>query len=595
MNLTKLAAVQTIEFDIDIETTDIFDQQKSLEEARILIQELNERSLHENKQHKHIELADDYWELFNPIRGNSEDIDFSFINELDFIKHSKKGEIKNVLKCWTLDRLINDQLTAATVQTYFLHVKDSIILTNLFSASKVQSYVENIKSLLLADIVKNQIVSSVLNFLSFYNSITSVELFSEALYGLKSNLKLESKSRTIPSGLDILRFSSILEDYFSVTESKKIEYLHYFPILLWWKITTIIPLRPFEFCSIEPSCLITDNKKYYLKLPRIKGEKFYKRNVRRKQIVDRILVPTEIKDLIQEYNSLIDKFNHTSRKTFISREVYDLTLPSGESSHKRKRSNDSFLSTDLQNLLERFYKNVVKPKYGLSYTHIPPIGKKSIKDDSNNDADIVRVRPIDSRHIAFINMLAQGWSKPEIARFGGHLLLSTQASYQNHQEYWIEIETRKLMQYFKLGSKVFSAEDTNNKDSFIVTARIDSAFKKKFILKPPTTQFRKPLKIGYCTDEKQLCKTHCYHCKYWRLTVEELEERSDELKAFLSECDHNIAGLFAFLKDLNRFIFKDEELNPEIAENILSTQKKLDDEIFKRASFLYNVEQSQVN
>jgi hypothetical protein len=594
MNLTKLAAVQTIEFDIDIETADIFDQQKSLEEALFLIQELNERSFHENKHHKHIELADDYWRLFNPIRGNSEDIDFSFINELDFLIHSRKGEIKNVLKCWTLDRLINDQLTAATVQTYFHHVKEAIFLTDLFFTNKVESYVEHIKNLLLADGVKNQIVSSVLSFLSFYNSIPSAQLYSDALYGIKSNLKLESKSRTIPSGLDILRFSSILEDYFNVTNSRNIEYLHYFPLLLWWKITTIIPLRPFEFCSIEPNCLISDNKNYYLKLPRLKGEKFYKRNVRRKQIVDRLLVSTEIKQLIQEYSFLIEDFNHTSRETLISREVYDLTLPSGDSSHKRKRSNDFFLSTDLQNLLERFYKNIVKPKYGLSYTHLPPTGKKSNKDYGDNVADIVRVRPIDTRHIAFINMLAQGWSKPEIARFGGHLLLSTQASYQNHQEYWIDIETRKLMQHFKLGSKVFSAEDAN-KDSFTLSTRVDSAFKKKFILQPPTTLIRKPLKIGYCTDANQLCRTHCYHCEYWRLTVEELEERSDELKAFISECDHNITGLFAFLKDLNRFIFKDEELNPEIAEKILSTQKKIDDELFKRASFLYNVEQSKVN
>src|SRR5690606_19336763 len=134
----------------------------------------------------------------------------------------------------------------------------------------------------LADGSKYQIVASVLSFLSFYNNLPTVEQYTEALYKILNNLKFEKKTRIIPSGKDILNFSYIVEDYFKVEDDSQKDYLHYFPLLLWWRITTVIPLRPFEFCSIVPDCLIYENDKCYLKLPRLKGEKSYKRNVRRK-------------------------------------------------------------------------------------------------------------------------------------------------------------------------------------------------------------------------------------------------------------------------------------------------------------------------
>lgn len=596
MNLEKLAAAQSVDIYIDLETVNIFDHQQSIKEAKHLVQLLNERSFQENTLHKQIDFSDDYWGLFNPIRGCSEDIDFTFINDIKFHKHIKAEDLRTALKCWVLDRLINDRLSAASVQTYFSHVKDAIIRTHVFLLNEVVPYTEYIKNLSLADGPKHQIVSSVLNFLSFYNNIPTVEQYTEELYKILNNLKPESKTRIIPSGMDILRFSSIIDDFFQVENSNQKDYLHYFPLLLWWRITTVIPLRPFEFCAISPDCLIYEDDKCYLKLPRLKENISYKRNVRRKQIVDKIQIPSHIEGLIQEYTRLVENYDHKTRRTLISRKVYDLTLPAGESGFKRKRTNDSFLSSDLQYLLERFYSNIINRQYGLSYTVLTPVGKKSSnKTYADQNADLIKVRPIDSRHIAFINMLAQGWSKPEIARFGGHLLLKTQANYQNHQEYWIEIETRKLMQHFKLGMKISEVKNDadNNKDSYTLSVRLDSAFKKKFILRPPATKSRKSLKLGYCTDPMQLCKTHCFHCDYWRLTTEEFETRSEELKAFIDECDHTIAGLFSFLKDLNRFVFE-EELNPEIAEKILSTQKKIDDEIFKRASLLYNMERSLV-
>nr|WP_145403088.1 hypothetical protein [Paenibacillus xylanexedens] len=595
MNLTKLAAVQTLDINIDFETSDVFNHQNSIKGAILLIDQLNNRFSQENKLHKLIDFCDDYWSLYNPIQGCLEDIDFSFSSELVFNKSISKEELKITLKCWVLDRLIKNNLRASTVQTYFSHVKDSIIRTQIFLSNQIESYTEYLNDLRLADGPKHQIISSVLNFLSFYPYIPTVEQYTKSLHKVLNNLKPKSKSRVIPSGKDIITFSSILEDYFKVTEVQQKEYLHYFPLLLWWRITTVIPLRPFEFCAISPDCLVYEDNKVYLKLPRLKGDSIRNRNLRGKQLIDKILIPTSIEKLIQEYKDLIKKFNHTNRTTLISREVYESTLPSIDRKYiARKRLNDSFLTPDLSLLLLRFYNNIIHKQYGFSSTNLPPVGKKPLlQDHFEKDSDLIRVRVIDTRHIAFINMLNQGWSKPEIARFGGHLLLETQANYQYHQEYWIEIETRKLIQHFKLGMKIsqIKTSDVDINDSFILSTRFDSALKKKFILRPPVTTVRKELKFGFCTDPNQQCRTHCYHCDYWRLSIDDINNHSQELKAFISESDHTLTGLFSFLKDLNRFVFE-EELNPEISEKILSTQKKIGDEIHKRASLIYNTERS---
>lgn len=598
MNLEKLAALQSLDIEINFETDDIFDHRQSIKDAKRLIKLLNEKSLMDNDRHKEIEFSHDRWVIYNSIGGTNETMEFSFVENHSFVKHTNISMLKNALKCWVIDRLVNDQLAAATVELYFNHVKETILRTHVFLQNGAENYSEYLQALEWADYYKRQKVFSVLNFLSYYNDIDPEREYIQMLYRLLNNLKDDRKSRIIPSGLNILRFSNLLEDYYKTENKKSKDYLHYFPILLWWKITTIIPLRPFEFCRIAPDCLKFEDNKCYLKLPRLKDNNKKRKNKNRKQIIDKIQIPKQIEDLISEYTTLIEVYEHQNRRTLVSRKVYNQTLPTRENGKSLRRSNIDFLSPDLYTLIERFYSNIVNKRYGLTYSHLPPVGRKSKnKIVEEEQTDLVRVRPIDSRHIAFINMLAQGWSKPEIARFGGHLILETQANYQNHQEYWIEVETRKMMHNFKLGLKVTPSikqnDEVENVDSFSLTIRLDAAFKKKFILRPAATKTKKKLKIGYCTDPLQLCKTHCFHCDFWRITQEEFEARGDELRSFINECDTSIQDLLAFLKDLNRFVFE-EELNPEVAEKILSTQKKIDDEIYKRASLLYNLDRSLV-
>jgi hypothetical protein len=603
MNIDELAAKFILDIELDIETEDFFDYENTIEEALKLLEELKqENDLREDKFIRDLHYESDKWVFWNGISAIEEVFDFTFVEEyLTFVKHIDTSVFKNVLKCWVIHRLAKDNLSPTSAETYFKHLTEAILKTHVFIEDGSDSFVKYIKTLKLADGPKRQRVLPVLNFLSFYDDIDLSGEYTQELYRLVNNLKAKKKSRLIPSGLNIFRFSKILEDYFETVDKKSELYIHFFPLLLWWKITTIIPLRPFEFCNIVPDCLDYVEEKCYLLLPRLKGPHKETKNVRRKQIIDKILIPKEIENLIKEYWEIIKPYGHTKRKTLISRLVYEKTLIKKATVDRKKRDNNNFLTPDLGELINRFYDVIIAKDYGLSSNKLPPVGRKAkVESESKiENFDLIRVRSIDTRHIAFINMLAQGWSKPEIARFGGHLVLETQELYQNHREYWIEEETRKMIQKFKLGLKVTSIKDSGDSSENInglsLSMRLEADFKKKFVLRPALTDpaKHKKLILGKCTDPLQACKTHCLHCDYWRISQEEFEEKQEQLLAFIRECDNHIHGLLAVLKDLQRFVFEGE-LNIEVAEKILSSQKQIDEEIFKRASLLYNLERSNV-
>lgn len=69
-------------------------------------------------------------------------------------------------------------------------------------------------------------------------------------------------------------------------------------------------MRASEFCLIVRDCLIEDESKYYIQLPRIK------QNSRRIQVMDKVLIDQEMHQLISHYISLTNQFGKT--ETLIS-------------------------------------------------------------------------------------------------------------------------------------------------------------------------------------------------------------------------------------------------------------------------------------
>lgn len=84
------------------------------------------------------------------------------------------------------------------------------------------------------------------------------------------NLEYEKKSRKIPYSKDVIAFKYYLDRFFNEKHPVVLKNF-YMSILLWWKITSVIPMRPSEFAfKLKRDCIFTTDENYYLKIDRVK-------------------------------------------------------------------------------------------------------------------------------------------------------------------------------------------------------------------------------------------------------------------------------------------------------------------------------------
>lgn len=155
-----------------------------------------------------------------------------------------------------------------------------------------------------------------------YADLEIAEDYLPTLVELKGKMsRQQSNIRKLPSSQYVLSFSYYLENHFETLmksfidkENFNKELLMVYPILIWWRLTTIIPMRGTEFSLIERDCLIIDKEKnkekYYIQLPRTK------QSSRRVQIMDKILIDEEMYQLIKRYIDLTNQYGKT--ETLIS-------------------------------------------------------------------------------------------------------------------------------------------------------------------------------------------------------------------------------------------------------------------------------------
>lgn len=213
----------------------------------------------------------------------------------------------------------------------------------------------------------------------------------------------------------------VVEDYFKSDLSDE-HYRKYFCIYLWWNLTTIIPLRISEFCDIKRNNLIEVDDGFLLKLPR------KKQNNRRIQVIDSILIPKRLAEAINAYKNSTDKYGNTS--TLISY----LSLPFQKHNLDQKINSESFDSNIFSYVLKDFYDEIVCKRYGFKIMEQEEV--KAVEQGLSLNKVINRkIRPNDTRHFAFLNLMTQGYHPVEIARLGGHVSIYSQYHYHQHLEY----------------------------------------------------------------------------------------------------------------------------------------------------------------
>lgn len=235
------------------------------------------------------------------------------------------------------------------------------------------------------------------------------------------------KSRDLPCYQSILLFDYIINDFIQGTGIE--EKARYYPVLIWWKVSSVIPLRPGEVYQLPKDCICEKNGKYYIHIERVKNK--YKRKQYSSPVVKDFEIGKDIYSMIRDYIDYTDKIVNNKTEYLFS--MQSLRITAGL---KPKDSDVGKLThVTMQTIYNHFRREIIEQEYGY---HIVPLGQKKDRND------IEEIRMGDVRHLAIINLMMMGYNPLYIMELAGHHRLNTQMGYYNHVDTFATAKTHVL-------------------------------------------------------------------------------------------------------------------------------------------------------
>ncbi|MFC4306233.1 tyrosine-type recombinase/integrase [Cohnella boryungensis] len=430
--------------------------------------------------------------------------------KIDFTEIMQFTEITIMLKCWASERLL--KILPKTLSHSYSYIPKIIYLTRSFSEDCVDALIYFLVND-LKETMRNVVLRTLMNFID-YSQLEHKELYLNELNDIYQKSSAIKNTRDLPAFRDVLIFGSTLERF--INEWDEHEQLIYYPIVLWWKITNIIPMRPKEFCAIKRKCLNRKNGRYFITVPRKKQ----KATMRFVEVVDILEINQDIYEMIQHYSDLTNSFGET--KTLISYHAYSKSINVNSRKLNLNFNPYRFHYNNLDTLLLSYHERIVNKKYGYK--------------------DLEQIRPGDTRHFAFCSMMLQGFNALSIARIGGHRSIDSQYHYQQHMNYFAESKVYHLSRLFRY-ERIKGLSSISN----IELEHVGRNFmkdKKQFV-------HLKELDVGYCTDPKMSCESDlCQFCSKWWISREDFKLHESEIRNRTAIKEKNINDRISFMERL---------------------------------------------
>lgn len=363
-----------------------------------------------------------------------------------------------------------ETLIGFTYQSFIEYLKSYIVLSmDQHVLTTLQIFLRDVKRLVKT--TKQNIVSDMANIklsapnlcFDFFASLPCVEdsqmnQFLEQLDQVIA-LQYQSKSkqqRQLAQFQSYFAFNDILTDYWSQPLPED-ERLFYYPIYLWWQITAVVPLRPREFLVTRRDCLSEKNGKYYLTLRRnnLKGkEKAISHKITEDYYLTTYEIPTNLAQSIQHYLNLTQDLESTKLNTLFVTDAHYQRW------NRKTGINNRFLTyQNINTILKYFFNEIIEEKYGYQVHYIDPISRLE-------DKEINFIHIGDTRHIAMINLIAEGASPVTAMLLAGHDNVATSSHYFSNLSQFIECRSYQV--YRKLTSSQTSYEISKSQPRYTV-------------------------------------------------------------------------------------------------------------------------------
>ncbi len=233
-------------------------------------------------------------------------------------------------------------------------------------------------------------------------------------------------------------FNDIINDYWK-SEMPEDERLFFYPLYLWWQITGVVPLRPREFILTPRKCIEQKSDGWYLTLRKnqIKGsEKKISYKIDEDYFTVQYKIPDRLAREILKYIDFTRKYESTELNTlFITDTHYH------QWNHKKHSNSRYFTYINMNCVMRYFFHDIIEGRYDLKILYDREI--KHLEEGCINYLYLG-----DTRHLALINIIAEGGTPVIAMMLAGHDNMEMSAHYYSNITSLIECRTYK--QYRKV-------------------------------------------------------------------------------------------------------------------------------------------------
>lgn len=351
-------------------------------------------------------------------------------------------------------------------QDFISYVKVFVTMTLGKNVLKtLQTAVNDLKRIIRTDIndiygttaeLSITVPSLCIDFFSILPECQDIDAMEHLMDALESYISVNyrknaKKQRSLAQFDSYFLFNDIMNDYWN-SELDREERLFFYPLYLWWQITAIIPLRPREFILTERNCLEEREDGTYLKLRRdnLKGSG--------KQVSYKISddyfnvtykIPNKLAKEIKQYLEFTKNYADTEIKTLF---VAD---PHYKKWGQKKHSNSRYLTyINMNTIMRYFFHDVIEEKYGLTVVYEREAGHLS-------EGEINYLHLGDTRHLALINIMAEGGTPVTAMLLAGHDDINISAHYYSNITNLIECRTYRQYRLVTKGNVSYQISHFN--------------------------------------------------------------------------------------------------------------------------------------
>ena len=331
------------------------------------------------------------------------------------------------LKHFALLKLDAQKADVHSTSVNIKRVMKELPVTDYLNADLIPAYREKIGRY---DRSRRMYLSALGEFLVFIGGENAEEYYN-VISGVPQICSV--KSRELPCYQSILLFDHVINDFIQRTNTE--EKARYYPLLIWWKISSVIPLRPGEVYQLPRNCTHEKNGKYYIHIERVKNK--YKRKQYSSPVVKDFEIREDVCSLISDYIDYTSQFTDAEETDYL----FSIQILRKTAGLKPKDEDVERLThITMQTIYNHFKKEVIEQEYGY---HVVPLGQKQ---DEN---DIEEVKMGDVRHLAIINLMMMGYNPLYIMELAGHRKLNTQMGYYNHVDTFATAKSHVLKEMIK--------------------------------------------------------------------------------------------------------------------------------------------------